>query len=189
MPKLEQSFQCFQPEVRLLNVLPNRACRVKWEWIFMFILMQMVEILLHYADRTLKKCPDQGKIQVMEQHFQVQCSRGLFCIDFLKFLFRHSFAVKVTCVTAVTCWWMLICWVWKWQVHKWLCSPFPANCGWKNCNYASYQLTQKLHWFCAVLARLHFVLCRMYCSAGSLTVATAFLRVFFFFPHRTWCLS
>lgn len=69
----------------------------------MFILMQMVEILLHYADRTLKKCPDQGKIQVMEQHFQVQCSRGLFCIDFLKFLFRHSFAVKVTCVTAVTC--------------------------------------------------------------------------------------
>ncbi|KAM6122518.1 vacuolar protein sorting-associated protein 8 homolog isoform 2-T2 [Pterocles gutturalis] len=31
---------------------------------------EMVEILLHYADRTLKKCPDQGKIQVMEQHFQ-----------------------------------------------------------------------------------------------------------------------
>ncbi|XP_071423017.1 vacuolar protein sorting-associated protein 8 homolog [Pithys albifrons albifrons] len=31
---------------------------------------RMVEILLHYADRTLKKCPDQGKIQVMEQHFQ-----------------------------------------------------------------------------------------------------------------------
>nr|XP_020735609.1 vacuolar protein sorting-associated protein 8 homolog isoform X2 [Odocoileus virginianus texanus] len=32
---------------------------------------RMVEILLHYADRALKKCPDQGKIQVMEQHFQV----------------------------------------------------------------------------------------------------------------------
>lgn len=33
--------------------------------------LQMVEILFHYADRALKKCPDQGKIQVMEQHFQV----------------------------------------------------------------------------------------------------------------------
>uniref|UniRef100_A0A8C6DD46 Vacuolar protein sorting-associated protein 8 homolog n=1 Tax=Moschus moschiferus TaxID=68415 RepID=A0A8C6DD46_MOSMO len=32
---------------------------------------RMVEILLHYADRALKKCPDQGKIQVMEQHFQI----------------------------------------------------------------------------------------------------------------------
>ncbi|NXF32652.1 VPS8 protein, partial [Nyctibius bracteatus] len=31
---------------------------------------RMVEILLHCADRALKKCPDQGKIQVMEQHFQ-----------------------------------------------------------------------------------------------------------------------
>ncbi|XP_065604649.1 vacuolar protein sorting-associated protein 8 homolog isoform X2 [Cyrtonyx montezumae] len=31
---------------------------------------RMVEILLHYADRALRKCPDQGKIQVMEQHFQ-----------------------------------------------------------------------------------------------------------------------
>uniref|UniRef100_A0A8D0LB45 VPS8 subunit of CORVET complex n=1 Tax=Sphenodon punctatus TaxID=8508 RepID=A0A8D0LB45_SPHPU len=31
---------------------------------------RMVEILIHYADRTMKKCPDQGKIQVMEQHFQ-----------------------------------------------------------------------------------------------------------------------
>uniref|UniRef100_A0A8C3V914 Vacuolar protein sorting-associated protein 8 homolog n=1 Tax=Catharus ustulatus TaxID=91951 RepID=A0A8C3V914_CATUS len=37
---------------------------------FLFIVTQMVEILLHYTDRTLKKCPDQGKIQVMEQHFQ-----------------------------------------------------------------------------------------------------------------------
>ncbi|XP_023606373.1 vacuolar protein sorting-associated protein 8 homolog isoform X6 [Myotis lucifugus] len=32
---------------------------------------RMVEILFHYTDRALKKCPDQGKIQVMEQHFQV----------------------------------------------------------------------------------------------------------------------
>lgn len=31
---------------------------------------RMVEILFHYADRALKKCPEQGKIQVMEQHFQ-----------------------------------------------------------------------------------------------------------------------
>uniref|UniRef100_A0A8C2PQC2 VPS8 subunit of CORVET complex n=1 Tax=Cyprinus carpio TaxID=7962 RepID=A0A8C2PQC2_CYPCA len=32
---------------------------------------KMVEILLQYVDRSLKKCPEQGKIQVMEQHFQV----------------------------------------------------------------------------------------------------------------------
>ncbi|XP_069081916.1 vacuolar protein sorting-associated protein 8 homolog isoform X1 [Pleurodeles waltl] len=31
---------------------------------------QMVEILFQFADRALKKCPEQGKIQVMEQHFQ-----------------------------------------------------------------------------------------------------------------------
>lgn len=31
----------------------------------------MVEILLQYVERSLKKCPEQGKIQVMEQHFQV----------------------------------------------------------------------------------------------------------------------
>ncbi|KAJ6669149.1 hypothetical protein lerEdw1_007958 [Lerista edwardsae] len=31
---------------------------------------RLVEILIHYADRTMRKCPDQGKIQVMEQHFQ-----------------------------------------------------------------------------------------------------------------------
>ncbi|KAI1898316.1 hypothetical protein AGOR_G00071070 [Albula goreensis] len=31
---------------------------------------KMVEILFQYADRSLKKCPEQGKIQVMEQHFQ-----------------------------------------------------------------------------------------------------------------------
>uniref|UniRef100_A0A286XK40 Vacuolar protein sorting-associated protein 8 homolog n=1 Tax=Cavia porcellus TaxID=10141 RepID=A0A286XK40_CAVPO len=31
---------------------------------------RMVEILFHYADRALRKCPEQGKIQVMEQHFQ-----------------------------------------------------------------------------------------------------------------------
>uniref|UniRef100_A0A673IYK5 Vacuolar protein sorting-associated protein 8 homolog n=1 Tax=Sinocyclocheilus rhinocerous TaxID=307959 RepID=A0A673IYK5_9TELE len=31
---------------------------------------KMVEILLQYVDRSLKKCPEQGKIQLMEQHFQ-----------------------------------------------------------------------------------------------------------------------
>ncbi|MFT7807999.1 vacuolar protein sorting-associated protein 8 homolog [Arapaima gigas] len=31
---------------------------------------KMVEILLLYVDRSLKKCPEQGRIQVMEQHFQ-----------------------------------------------------------------------------------------------------------------------
>uniref|UniRef100_A0A4W3IW36 VPS8 subunit of CORVET complex n=1 Tax=Callorhinchus milii TaxID=7868 RepID=A0A4W3IW36_CALMI len=31
---------------------------------------RMVEILIQFADRALRKCPDQGKIQVMEQHFQ-----------------------------------------------------------------------------------------------------------------------
>ncbi|XP_051560266.1 LOW QUALITY PROTEIN: vacuolar protein sorting-associated protein 8 homolog [Myxocyprinus asiaticus] len=31
---------------------------------------KMVEILLQYVDRSLKKCPEHGKIQVMEQHFQ-----------------------------------------------------------------------------------------------------------------------
>ncbi|CAN9500124.1 unnamed protein product [Ophioblennius macclurei] len=31
---------------------------------------KMVEILFQFAEHALKKCPDQGKIQVMEQHFQ-----------------------------------------------------------------------------------------------------------------------
>ncbi|KAM9726368.1 vacuolar protein sorting-associated protein 8 homolog isoform 2-T2 [Menidia menidia] len=31
---------------------------------------KMVEILLQFSDYALKKCPEQGKIQVMEQHFQ-----------------------------------------------------------------------------------------------------------------------
>ncbi|XP_071376066.1 vacuolar protein sorting-associated protein 8 homolog isoform X3 [Centroberyx affinis] len=31
---------------------------------------KMVEILFQFAERSLKKCPEQGKIQVMEQHFQ-----------------------------------------------------------------------------------------------------------------------
>ncbi|XP_059214948.1 vacuolar protein sorting-associated protein 8 homolog isoform X2 [Centropristis striata] len=31
---------------------------------------KMVEILFQFAEHALKKCPEQGKIQVMEQHFQ-----------------------------------------------------------------------------------------------------------------------
>ncbi|KAL1021743.1 hypothetical protein UPYG_G00017420 [Umbra pygmaea] len=31
---------------------------------------KMVEILFQYVERSLKKCPEHGKIQVMEQHFQ-----------------------------------------------------------------------------------------------------------------------
>ncbi|KAG7239090.1 hypothetical protein CRUP_015658, partial [Coryphaenoides rupestris] len=31
----------------------------------------MVEILIQFVERSLKRCPDQGKIQVLEQHFQV----------------------------------------------------------------------------------------------------------------------
>ncbi|XP_063789062.1 vacuolar protein sorting-associated protein 8 homolog isoform X2 [Pseudophryne corroboree] len=31
---------------------------------------KIVEILLQYIDKALRKCPEQGKIQVMEQHFQ-----------------------------------------------------------------------------------------------------------------------
>ncbi|XP_024000847.1 vacuolar protein sorting-associated protein 8 homolog [Salvelinus sp. IW2-2015] len=30
----------------------------------------MVEILFQYVERSVKKCPEHGKIQVMEQHFQ-----------------------------------------------------------------------------------------------------------------------
>lgn len=33
----------------------------------------MVEMILQFADFALKRCPEQGKIQVMEQHFHVSC--------------------------------------------------------------------------------------------------------------------
>lgn len=42
---------------------------------------QMVEILLQFAECALKKCPEHGKIQVMEQHFQVilmRCEKLIF---------------------------------------------------------------------------------------------------------------
>lgn len=42
---------------------------------------------------------------------------------------------------------------------------------WKTCNCASYQLSQIPHCFCSVLARLHFMLCRMCCLAGFLLVS------------------
>lgn len=31
----------------------------------------MVEMIFQFADFALKKCPEQGKIQVLEQHFHV----------------------------------------------------------------------------------------------------------------------
>lgn len=32
---------------------------------------QMVEMIFQFADFALKRCPEQGKIQVVEQHFHV----------------------------------------------------------------------------------------------------------------------
>lgn len=62
----------------------------------------------------------------------------------------------------MTCWGILVCSVGKWQVHVWLCLPADSD-WWKSCDCAT------------VLARLHFVLCRMYCLAESWPVTTAFL--------------
>lgn len=33
--------------------------------------VQMIEIIFQFAEYALKRCPEQGKIQVMEQHFHV----------------------------------------------------------------------------------------------------------------------
>lgn len=54
----------------------------------------MVEILIQYADRTMKKCPDQGKIQVMEQYFQVQYFGAVSFIYFFKEGTPFLFAVQ-----------------------------------------------------------------------------------------------
>uniref|UniRef100_A0A8C0VJ45 VPS8 subunit of CORVET complex n=1 Tax=Cyanistes caeruleus TaxID=156563 RepID=A0A8C0VJ45_CYACU len=70
--KVQYSFRVYSAA----NLQASLKCATKqglsigFECVFLFIVMQMVEILLHYTDRALKKCPDQGKIQVMEQHFQ-----------------------------------------------------------------------------------------------------------------------
>lgn len=42
-------------------------------WLILFFggAGQMVEMIFQFADFALKKCPEQGKIQVLEQHFQV----------------------------------------------------------------------------------------------------------------------
>lgn len=40
--------------------------------------VQMVEMIFQFADFALKKCPEQGKIQVLEQHFHV--SQRTSCI-------------------------------------------------------------------------------------------------------------
>lgn len=46
----------------ILNVVPILV--LSW--------VQMVEILFQFAEYALKKCPEHGKIQVMEQHFHVR---------------------------------------------------------------------------------------------------------------------
>lgn len=33
--------------------------------------LQMIEVIFQLAEFALKKCPEQGKIQVLEQHFHV----------------------------------------------------------------------------------------------------------------------
>uniref|UniRef100_A0A9J7Y8S6 VPS8 subunit of CORVET complex n=1 Tax=Cyprinus carpio carpio TaxID=630221 RepID=A0A9J7Y8S6_CYPCA len=64
---------------------------------------KMVEILLQYVDRSLKKCPEQGKIQVMEQHFQIyprlvenSVARGVF----LESLEPYILSERIGCLTA-----------------------------------------------------------------------------------------
>ncbi|KAI4812965.1 hypothetical protein KUCAC02_024324, partial [Chaenocephalus aceratus] len=41
---------------------------------------KMVEILFQFAEHALKKCPEHGKIQVMEQHFHREASSILHCL-------------------------------------------------------------------------------------------------------------
>uniref|UniRef100_A0A3Q1HLR0 RING-type domain-containing protein n=1 Tax=Anabas testudineus TaxID=64144 RepID=A0A3Q1HLR0_ANATE len=55
---------------------------------------KMVEILFQFAEHALKKCPEQGRIQVMEQHFHVrqptvQCQA---CLSLLDVLFNQLYA-------------------------------------------------------------------------------------------------
>lgn len=181
-------------QVSLLNILPSKASSVEFEWIFFFIVIQMVEILLHYADRTLKKCPDQGKIQVMEQHFQVWRSRALSCIQLLNILIGHccknslSVFEKYWCDSPEV---SSLCAIMKsglsysWVAGQNLYTHCPLQkCDQsfslhepavgKTCSCASSQLIQITHWFCSVLANFSFVLCRVCCLAGILPVLTAF---------------
>ncbi|MGH0128296.1 UNVERIFIED_CONTAM: hypothetical protein FKN15_001270 [Acipenser sinensis] len=55
----------------------------------------MTEILFQYADRSLKKCPEQGKIQVMEQHFQCFLGRDLLFNQIYSKLGENSVAKGV----------------------------------------------------------------------------------------------
>lgn len=55
-------------------VLCMQGCCISlWETrkLMSLVFSQMVEILFQYVERSLKKCPEQGKIQLLEQHFQV----------------------------------------------------------------------------------------------------------------------
>ncbi|KAI2668446.1 hypothetical protein H4Q32_005170 [Labeo rohita] len=58
---------------------------------------KMVEILLQYVDRSLKKCPEQGKIQVMEQHFQDMVP---VMVDYCLLLQRTYYILLCVCVSA-----------------------------------------------------------------------------------------
>uniref|UniRef100_A0A3Q3W7P0 RING-type domain-containing protein n=1 Tax=Mola mola TaxID=94237 RepID=A0A3Q3W7P0_MOLML len=44
---------------------------------------KMVEIIFQFAEHALKRCPEQGKIQVMEQHFHVSNRIFLYVTSFL----------------------------------------------------------------------------------------------------------
>lgn len=53
-----------------MHVRFSRLCRTEGLLVSL-VSSQMVEILFQYAEHSLKKCPEQGKIQLLEQHFQV----------------------------------------------------------------------------------------------------------------------
>lgn len=56
---------------------------------------QMVEILFQFVDRSLKKCPEQGKIQLLEQHFQVDEPLKALALPTLSYLIILLLAIYV----------------------------------------------------------------------------------------------
>uniref|UniRef100_A0A8C5QQE4 Vacuolar protein sorting-associated protein 8 homolog n=1 Tax=Leptobrachium leishanense TaxID=445787 RepID=A0A8C5QQE4_9ANUR len=48
----------------------NEALALAWSFHEGKAKAVIIEILIQYTDKALRKCPEQGKIQVMEQHFQ-----------------------------------------------------------------------------------------------------------------------
>lgn len=77
----------FGDPVKRKGVVADKVGRKKYKlWIEYFFLKcfyslffggQMVEMIFQFADFALKRCPEQGKIQVMEQHFHVSHSTNL----------------------------------------------------------------------------------------------------------------